>query len=112
MTKPLPAIATSMLALAICATAFANPSNKWRLYFSGDARTDGVIKLKFSPVGGDSFTVAVDVPDNTSENLVTKIVVEMLKEKLPSDGYHVERDDGEDVLIRARHGAAHFDLTI
>ncbi len=112
MTKPLPAIATSMLALAICATALANPSNKWRLQFSGSARTDGVIELKFSPVGGDSFTVTVDIPDNTSENHVAKLVVETLKEKLPSDGYHVERDDGEDVLIKARHGAAHFDLTI
>jgi hypothetical protein len=24
----------------------------------------------------------------------------------------VERDDGKDVLIKARHGAANFDLTI
>ncbi len=106
------AIAVSILALAFCATADANPSNKWRLQFSGDAKSSGVIELKFEPVGGDAFTVKVDVPDNTSENHVAKVVVETLKAKLPSDGYHVERDDGEDVLIKARHGAANFDLKI
>jgi hypothetical protein len=32
--------------------------------------------------------------------------------QLPRDAYHVERDDGEDVLIKKRHGAANFGLKI
>jgi hypothetical protein len=106
------ALATSIVALAVCATALANPSNKWRLQFSGSARSAGVIVLKLSPVAGDPITVEIEVPDNTSENHVAKIVTETLQQQLPSDGFHVERDDGEDVLIKKRHGTANFDLAI
>lgn len=106
------AAVASLLALAVCSTALANPSNKWRLQFSGDAKSSGVIVLKLMPIGSDPFNVEIEVPDNTSENHVAKIVTETLKDKLPSDVYHVERDDGEDVLIKAHRGAAHFDLHI
>lgn len=103
---------TSLLALALCTTALAKPSNKWRLEFSGGSRSAGVIVIELTPIGGEQITVEIDVPSDTSENNVAKIVTETLKAKLPADAYHVERDDGEDVLIKARHGAAHFDVVI
>ena len=56
--------------------------------------------------------MTVPVPDKKSENAVAKLVVEVLKSKLSDDAFHVERDDGEDVLIKKRHGAANFDLTV
>jgi len=43
---------------------------------------------------------------------VAKRVSEVLREELPSEAFHVETDDGEDVLIKKRHGAANFDLQI
>ena len=92
--------------------AMAHPSHKWRLQFSGDSRTSGTIVLKFSPVGSDPLTVEISVPDNMGENRVARHVVNALKDALPSDAFHVERDDGEDVLIKARHGAANFDLAV
>lgn len=111
-SRPFVTIAAALFALAICATALANPSNKWRLQFSGNAKSSGVIVLELTPVGGEQITVEIEVEDKTTENHVAKVVVAALKEKLPADGYHVERDDGEDVLIKARHGAADFDLVI
>lgn len=111
-SKSLVAFVASIFAVAICASALASPSNKWRLQFSGKAQSDGVIVLKLSPVGGTPITVEIQVPDNTSENGVAKVVTKSLKKQLPSDGYHVERDDGEDVLIKAKRGAANFDIEI
>ena len=101
-----------VLALALSAAALAHPSNKWRLQFSGSAKTSGVIVIQLSPVGSDPISVSIDVPDNASENKVAKIVTDKLREALPSDAFHVERDDGEDVLVKSRHGAANFDLEV
>ena len=99
-------------ALILSAAAFAHPSNKWRLQFSGGSHSDGEIVLEFSPKGGEAFTIHIPVPADESENAVAKTVTNVLREKLPSEAFHVERDDGEDVLIKKRHGAANFDLTV
>lgn len=111
-SNTLVAFVAALFTLAVCASALASPSNKWRLQFSGSAKSDGVITLRLSPVGGQPITVDIEVSDDTSENHVAKVVTESLRKKLPSDGYHVERDDGEDVLIKAKGGAADFDLEI
>jgi hypothetical protein len=102
----------ALAALFLASAADAVPSNRWRLQFSGASQSAGTIVLRFSPVGGESFDVEIGVPNDTSENSVARLVVAVLKEKLPSEGYQVERDDGEDVLIRRRRGAADFDLEI
>ena len=101
-----------LLTLIVSATALAHPSNKWRLQFSGGSHSDGEIVLQFSPKGGEAFMVHIPVPADKSENTVAKIVTRVLREKLPSDAFHVERDDGEDVLIKKRHGTADFDLIV
>ena len=101
-----------VFALVVSALAFAHPSNKWRLQFSGGSHSDGEIVLQFSPKGGDAFTVHIPVPADESENAVAKTVTKVLRDKLPSDAFHVERDDGEDVLIKKKHGAADFDLMV
>ena len=98
--------------LVVSALAFAHPSNKWRLQFSGGSHSDGEIVLQFSPRGGEAFTVHIPVPAGESENAVAKTVTTVLRDKLPSDAFHVERDDGEDVLIKKKHGAANFDLIV
>jgi hypothetical protein len=91
---------------------FASPSNKWRLQFSGKANSDGTIVLKLSPENGETLIAEIAVENNTGENGVAKAVVKGLNDQLPKDLYHVERDDGEDVLIKKRHGAEDFDLEV
>ena len=90
----------------------ASTSNKWRLQFSGGADSDGVITIQVHPIGGEPIVAEIAIDDDTGENAVAKAVTSGLKEQLPSEVFHVERDDGEDVLIKKRHGAANFEVKI
>lgn len=111
--RPAPRLIGTMLVVALLSlTALANPSNKWRLQFSGKADSDGVIVIRISPVEGEPLTAEVTVENNTGENGVARTVVKGLKEQLPKDQFHVERDDGEDVLIKKRRGTSNFDVEI
>jgi hypothetical protein len=103
---------SALMLLTVTYTAEASPSNKWRLEFSGGAESAGTIILRISPEGGTPIEATIDVKDGTGENGVAETVVESLKAQLPKDGYHVERDDGEDVLVKKHSGAADFDLEI
>lgn len=101
-----------LTAALFAVSAQASPSNKWRLQFSGGSHSSGEIVIELTPVGAESIIVTVPVADNESENGVAKQVVRVLRSKLSDDAFHIERDDGEDVLIKKRHGAASFDLKI
>ena len=98
--------------LTVSSLVSASTSNKWRLQFSGGAHSDGIIVLELSPIGSEPLQVEIQVADGTSENKVAKVVTARLREALPKEAFHVERDDGEDVLIKKRHGAANFGVTI
>jgi hypothetical protein len=101
-----------LTAIVVVTTANAIPSNRWRLQFSGASHSSGTIVLRFTPVGGDAFDVQIGVPDGTEENAVAGLVVSALKETLRPDLYQVERDDGEDVLVRKQDGTADFALQV
>ncbi len=103
---------TATLLLAAAVASEASPSNKWRLEFSGGADSDGAIVIRITPKGGQPLEAEIPIEDGTGENAVAKRVVKGLQAQLPKDGYHIERDDGEDVLIKKKHGAANFDLEI
>ncbi|MDX1379749.1 MAG: hypothetical protein R3233_01445 [Xanthomonadales bacterium] len=106
-------LAIALLALPAAALAVTtSPSNKWRVEFSGGADSDGTIVIRITPKGGEPIEASIDVKDGTSENHVAKTVVEGLKAQLPKEAYHVERDDGEDVLVKKKRGAADFGLEI
>jgi len=100
------------LLLATAVALEASPSNKWRLEFSGGADSDGAIVIRITPKGGQPLDAEIAIKDGTGENAVAKAVVKGLQAQLPEDGYHVERDDGEDVLIKKKRGAADFDVEI
>lgn len=100
------------LSALLASAALASPSNKWRLQFSGGAESDGVIMLQITPVGGEPMMVEVAVGKGTGENAVARTVAEACRKQLPKDAFHVETDDGEDVLLKKRHGAADFDVKI
>jgi hypothetical protein len=91
--------------------AAASTSNKWRLQFSGGANSDGRIVIRLSPAEGDAFEASIDIEDGRSENGVAKDVVSGLKEQV-GDHFHVERDDGEDVLVKKRRGNSNFGLEV
>lgn len=105
-------LALLLALLFLVNTLAAKPSNKWRLEFSGSARSDGVIVLVISPLGADPMRASIEIMNNTRENMVAEAVVQYLKKRLPREGYHIERDDGEDVLIKKRRGAANFNVEI
>jgi hypothetical protein len=101
-----------VLLLFAAAAAQASTSNKWRLQFSGGADSDGVIVLRITPRDGEAITAEIAIEDGTGENNVAKAVVDGLKEQLPKDHYHVERDDWEDVLVKKRLGDENFSVEI
>jgi len=100
------------LLIAFAASAQARPSNKWRLQFSGGANSDGVITLKFHPKNGEPIVTETPIKKGTGENAVAKAVVKSLKAQLPKDNFHIERDDGEDVLVKRKFGKPSFDFEV
>lgn len=105
-------VTSALLVLLTGSFAIADASNKWRLQFSGKAKSNGTIVLKFFPTSGDPISVEIPIAKGTSENGVAKVVTTVLQSELPTDHYHVERDDGEDVLIKRRLFTEWFDIVV
>jgi hypothetical protein len=104
------AITAVLLAVAFPAQA---ASNKWRLQFSGNAESNGTIVMHITPKGGEMIETRTEINKGRSENGVAKDVTESLHAQLPHGHFHVERDDGEDVLIkRKHHDDARFDVKV
>jgi ABC-type molybdate transport system substrate-binding protein len=92
--------------------AAPSPSNKWRLECSGKAQSDGTVVLKVTPKEGEPITASIAIANKTGENDVAKALVKGLKAQLPKDSFHIERDDGEDVLVKKKMGKGDFILEI
>jgi hypothetical protein len=106
---------TRVLCVVLCLLASVSDlsagigtSNKWRLQFSGGANSDGVITMKFTPKKGEPTVAEIPIKKGTGENSVAKAVVKALRAQLPKDQYYIERDDGEDVLVKRRFGGVYF----
>jgi hypothetical protein len=104
-------VAVALLASAVV-PATASPSNKWRIEVNHDAGSAGEIVFKLSPVGGQPLEVRVSVAEGTKENHVAKAIRDAFVAQLPAEGFHVEVDDGEDVLVKKAHSAADFDMMV
>ena len=101
-----------LFALLAASTAWASPSNKWRLQLSGHAKVDGDIELSFTPKGGTATSVVVPVAKGTGENAAARLVRDTLKATFGKDVYKVETDDGEDVLVKKQDGERDFVVTV
>lgn len=86
-------------------------SNKWRIEVSEGANSSGEIVFHVTPKGGETQVVAVAIKDGTRENRVARTIKEAFKAGLDQDDFHVEVDDGEDVLIKKRGDAQDFALS-
>lgn len=108
----LTALVAVLVALAVSLPAFARPSNKWRVEMDGRAKTDGEIELSIAQEGAEPATIVIAIPKGTSENEAARIARDRLRETFGEDVYHFEIDDGEDVLVKARHGTRDFELVL
>ena len=86
-------------------------SNKWRIEVSEGANSAGTLLFRVTPDQGSPVDVPVAIKDGRSENDVAKDIVATLRKSLDSKEYHVERDDGEDVLVKKRKGP-NFELRL
>ena len=100
-----------LLVLVVAGAALAGPSNKWRIQVSSDADSDGAVAFRIAPVDGQPIDVSVAIPKGAGENRIAGLIRDALRAKL-GDGYRVEVDDGEDVLVKKHMGDKNFDLTI
>lgn len=98
------------VSLLACGSAMA-VENKWRLDFSGNAEASGTLIIAITPEHGEPITAQIGIADGMGENRVARTVTRALRSAL-GKGYHVERDDGEDVLIKRRLGTEKFEVTI
>ena len=85
---------------------------KWRIKVNHSAESDGTIVFRVSPEGQPAIVVTVEIKDGTRKMKAAAMIRDALQDKLPKDGYHVERDDFKDVLIKRRGDTPKFDLEI
>lgn len=97
--------------LSSLAFASADVENKWRLQLSGDAESTGQITLAIAAANEEAITVTVPIADDLDENAVAAAVANELGLRL-ADRYQVERDDGEDVLIKRQPGEKKFSVAV
>jgi hypothetical protein len=104
-------LALGLALFSTLAFASADVENKWRLQLSGDAESSGQITLAIAPEDEEAITVTVPIADQLDENAVAAALVNELSLRL-GDLYQVERDDGEDVLIKRRPGEKKFSVAV
>jgi hypothetical protein len=106
------AIVSSVL-LAALALADASPtSNKWRIELSGQALTSGDLVFRVTPSQGESTDISVNIRSGRAENNVAKDVRDAFAAKLSPERFHVEVDDGEDILVKKKDGQPDFALEL
>jgi hypothetical protein len=93
------------------AVASADVENKWRLQLSGDAESTGQITLAIAEANEPAVTVTVAIADDSDENAVAAALTNELRLRL-GEHYRVERDDGEDVLIKRQPGEKKFSVAV
>lgn len=87
-------------------------SNKWRIEVSEGARSDGEMIFQITPRSGQAQLVTVPIQSSFGENHVARAIRDAFRDQLDSDQFHIERDDGEDVLVKKHRGEAGFALRI
>jgi hypothetical protein len=79
-------------------------SNKWRIEVHEGANNTGTLLFRVTPDKGTATDIVVNIDKGRSENGVATDIKNTLKKALDPKVYHVETDDGEDVLVKKRKG--------
>ena len=105
-------VALAALAVGVAAAPAEAPvSNKWRIACDSDADGDGVVVFEATPQGGAAIQVRVELAKDTGENAVARHIRDAFRTQA-RDRFHVETDDGEDVLVKKLRGQPDFGLEI
>ena len=99
------------LALAMSNAGADGVENKWRIEVDGNARTAGRIVLQVAPAKGEPIRAVAIISNVRKENDVARDVSAALQ-KVASNHYNVEVDDGEDVLVKKQDGERNFVVTV
>lgn len=106
-------MASTLMAFALLVASASvgaqQTENKWRLEFSGNAESAGEVTLALAPEGEAAVIVTVPIAEDTRENDIASAVANQLRLRV-GDTYQVERDDGEDVLVKRRTGEKKFSV--
>ena len=105
------AIAAAICLGTLATAAQADPAGKWRVAFSSRAGNDGTFTLRVAPEGGAPVDVETTITANSSADKVAKAVRDSLRVVL-GEGYDVETDDGEDVVIGREGKTPKFEVTL
>ena len=100
--------AVALLPVSMAAEPAHKPSNKWRLVVDGTAGNAGDVAFRVTPNGGSPVEVSIKVPANHGENAIAHDLRDAFRARLPKEAFHIEVDDGEDVLLKKRHGQPDF----
>ncbi len=100
-----------LLLMLSIGVAVASASNKWRIKINHSARSDGTIVLNITSKDEAAITVTTQVPKGTGEDHIAKLVRDSLRAQL-GEHYHIEIDDGEDVLVKKHFGQPDLDITL
>jgi hypothetical protein len=79
-------------------------SNKWRIKVHEGANNTGTLLFRVTPDKGSATDIVVNIEKGRSENGVATDIKNTFKKALDAKVYHVETDDGEDVLVKKRKG--------
>ena len=102
--------ATAAQAATEAAAAPATPaaplklSNKWRIKVSEGANNTGTLLFRVTPDKGTATDIVVNIDKGRSENGVAADIKNTFKKALDPKVYHIEIDDGEDVLVKRKKG--------
>ena len=108
---PLAAITAAICMISFAAAAQADPAGKWRVAFGSRPDNDGALTLRIAPEGGAPVDVETKITSKSGAGKVAKAVRDSLKVSL-GEGYHVEIDDGEDVVIKREGKSPKFEVTL
>ena len=87
-------------------------SNKWRIEVSEGAKSTGNMIFRITPRDGRAMDVDVGITEGARENKVAATIRDAMRVQLPRDAFKVERDDGEDVLVKARGDTTRFSIVL
>jgi hypothetical protein len=96
--------ATAAPAVPTAPAAPLKLSNKWRIEVHEGSNNTGTLLFRVTPDKGTATDVLVNIKKGRSENGVASDVKNTFKKVLDPKVYHIEGDDGEDVLVKKRKG--------
>ena len=103
-TTPAATEATEATATPATPAAPLKLSNKWRIKVREGANNTGTLLFRVTPDKGTATDIVVNIEKGRSENGVATDIKNTFKQELDPKVYHVETDDGEDVLVKKRKG--------